>query len=63
VLPPFVSYRVGRLDEAGFLPIAEQLRERMRTLATTPPIAYRRQNAGTIGSRAAGFARNWLLPA
>ena len=46
VLPPFVSYRVDRLDEAGFLPIAEQLRERMRTLATTPPIAYRRQNGG-----------------
>jgi NAD(P)H dehydrogenase (quinone) len=46
VLPPFVVYRVDRLDEAGFEPIAERLRERMRTLATTPPIPYRRQNGG-----------------
>ena len=46
VLPPFVAYRVDRLDEAGFEPVAERLRERMRTLATTPPIPYRRQNGG-----------------
>jgi NAD(P)H dehydrogenase (quinone) len=46
VLPPFVVYRVDRLDDAGFAPIAERLRERMRTLATTPPIPYRRQNGG-----------------
>jgi NAD(P)H dehydrogenase (quinone) len=46
VLPPFVAYRVDRLDEAGFEGIAERLRERMRTLATTPPIPYRQQNAG-----------------
>ncbi|WLB23960.1 NAD(P)H-dependent oxidoreductase [Bradyrhizobium japonicum] len=46
VLPPFVVYRVDRLDEAGFAPIAEGLRERMRTLATTAPIPYRRQNGG-----------------
>ncbi len=46
VLPPFVAYRVDRLDEAGFEPIAERLRERMRTLATTPPIPYRQQNGG-----------------
>ena len=46
VLPPFVVYGVDRLDEAGFTPIAERLRERMRTLATTPPIPYRRQNGG-----------------
>lgn len=46
VLPPFVVHRTGRLDEAGFAPIAERLRERMRTLATTPPIPYRRQNGG-----------------
>ncbi|QCI67994.1 NAD(P)H-dependent oxidoreductase [Phreatobacter stygius] len=46
VLPPFVAYRVDRLDEAGFEATAERLRERMRTLATTPPIAYRRQNGG-----------------
>ncbi|MBZ9741546.1 MULTISPECIES: NAD(P)H-dependent oxidoreductase [unclassified Mesorhizobium] len=46
VLPPFVIYSVDRLDEAGFGPIAERLRERMRTLATTAPIPYRRQNGG-----------------
>jgi len=46
VLPPFVVYRVDRLDESGFEPVAERLRERMRTLATTAPIPYRRQNGG-----------------
>ncbi len=46
VLPPFVVYRVDRLDESGFEPIAGRLRERMRTLATTPPIPYRKQNGG-----------------
>lgn len=68
VLPPFVAYRVDRLDEAGFSDVAESLRTRMRTLATTQPIAYRRQNggdylipamqlrAGLGGRAAAGFA-------
>jgi len=46
VLPPFVVYRVDRLEEAGFEAIAERLRERMRTLATIRPIPYRRQNGG-----------------
>lgn len=46
VLPPFVVYRADRLDAAGLAPIAAGLRERMRTLATTPPIPYRRQNGG-----------------
>lgn len=46
VLPPFVVYRVDSLDEGAFAPIAERLRERMRTLATTAPIAYRQQNGG-----------------
>ena len=46
VLPPFVVYGVDRLDETGFTPIAERLRDRMRRLATTPPIPYRRQNGG-----------------
>lgn len=46
VLPPFVVYKVDRLEEAGFEPIAERLRERMRTLASTPPIPYRQQNGG-----------------
>lgn len=46
VLPPFVVYRVDRFDEAAFKPVAESLRERMRTLATTAPIPYRKQNGG-----------------
>lgn len=46
VLPPFVAYRVDRLDTAGFERVAGRLRERMRAIATTPPIPYRRQNGG-----------------
>lgn len=46
VLPPFVAYKVDRLDEAGFAVIADNLRERMQTLTTAPPISYRRQNGG-----------------
>jgi len=46
VLPPFVAYRVDHLDEVGFAEIAERLRDRMRALASTPPIAYRKQNGG-----------------
>ncbi|SOE94162.1 NAD(P)H dehydrogenase (quinone) [Burkholderia sp. D7] len=46
VVPPFVAYRVDRLDAAGFRPVAERLRERMRTLGTIPPIPYRQQNFG-----------------
>ena len=46
VLPPFVVYKADRLDATGFAHEAERLRERMRTLATTEPIPYRRQNGG-----------------
>jgi NAD(P)H dehydrogenase (quinone) len=46
VLPPFAAYQADRLDAAGFEAIAERLRERMRTLASTAPILYRRQNSG-----------------
>ncbi|KPG01397.1 NAD(P)H dehydrogenase [Rhodopseudomonas sp. AAP120] len=46
VLPPFVVYQTGRIDEPRFEATAEQLRERMRTLASTPSISYRRQNGG-----------------
>jgi len=46
VLPPFVLYHVDRLDAAGFEAAAQHLRERMRTLETTAPIPYRRQNFG-----------------
>ncbi|WP_114394628.1 NAD(P)H-dependent oxidoreductase [Oleisolibacter albus] len=46
VLPPYVLYRADRLDAAGFAAAAAHLRERMRTLETTAPIAFRRQNGG-----------------
>ncbi|HEY0328324.1 MAG TPA: NAD(P)H-dependent oxidoreductase [Rhodopseudomonas sp.] len=46
VLPPFVVHSADRIKESGFEAIAEDLRERMRTLATTPPLAYRPQNGG-----------------
>lgn len=67
VLPPFVAYRVDHLDEAGFAGAAGRLRERMRTVESTPPIPYRRQNGGDylipaltlrpeLGESASGFA-------
>jgi NAD(P)H dehydrogenase (quinone) len=46
VLPPYVVYKVDRLDETAFESASEELRERMRTLATTAPIPYRMQNGG-----------------
>jgi NAD(P)H dehydrogenase (quinone) len=46
VLPPFVIYKSDKLDAARFEAEAERLRVRMRTLATTPPIPYRKQNFG-----------------
>lgn len=46
VLPPFVAYRVDRLDDTRFRTMAGELRERMRTLQTTLPVPYRKQNGG-----------------
>lgn len=46
VLPPFVVYQADRLDAGGFATVAERLRERMATLATTPPVPFRQQNGG-----------------
>lgn len=46
VLPPFVAYRTGRLDEAGFAQACAGLGQRLDTLANTPPIPFRRQNGG-----------------
>lgn len=46
VLPPFVTYRTDRFDEADFKPAAESLRTRMRAIETISPIPYRRQNGG-----------------
>lgn len=43
VMPHFVAFRY---DTSALEPIAERLRDRMRTLATIKPIPYRRQNGG-----------------
>lgn len=46
VLPPFVVYRTGKVDEARFASLCAQLGQRLDTLASTAPIAFRAQNAG-----------------
>ena len=46
VLPPFVIYRTGRIDEVRYAQIRDALGERLDTLATTAPIPFRPQNAG-----------------
>lgn len=46
VLPPFVAYRTGRTDAARYAALCEQLGERLDTLFSTAPIAFRRQNGG-----------------
>lgn len=46
VLPPFIVYQADRLDETRFQVVADDLRDRMRTLETTTPIAFRSQNGG-----------------
>ena len=45
----FLFVILGATDKrapAGFAPIADGLRERMRALASTPPLPYRQQNGG-----------------
>ncbi|MTV40736.1 NAD(P)H-dependent oxidoreductase [Duganella radicis] len=46
VLPPFLVYKARSMGEQRFAAITEQLGQRLDTLATTPPIPYRRQNHG-----------------
>ena len=46
VLPPFVVYRTGKVDEVKFAELSAQLAQRLDTLASTAPIAFRAQNAG-----------------
>ncbi|WP_454832623.1 NAD(P)H-dependent oxidoreductase [Pseudoxanthomonas wuyuanensis] len=46
VLPPFVVYRTGRIDEAGFPAIRDALGQRLDDLWKTEPIPFRPQNAG-----------------
>jgi len=46
VLPPYLVHRAGRTDAVRFTAICEALGERLDTLSSTPPIAFRRQNFG-----------------
>jgi NAD(P)H dehydrogenase (quinone) len=46
VVPPFVSYRTSRMDDAKFAATCEELGTRLDELWSTRPIAYRQQNAG-----------------
>ncbi len=46
VLPPYVVYRTGRMDEARYAAVCDELGRRLDTLATTPPIPFRPQNGG-----------------
>lgn len=46
VLPPFVVYRTGKIDQQAFPVICDELSQRLDTLWTIPPIPFRPQNAG-----------------
>jgi NAD(P)H dehydrogenase (quinone) len=46
VLPPYVVYRSGRMDEARFAKIRDELGQRLDNLWEEQPIAFRKQNAG-----------------
>ncbi|CAI2467687.1 Glutathione-regulated potassium-efflux system ancillary protein kefF [Serratia ficaria] len=46
VLPPFVTYRTGRVDEARFGALCTALGQRLDALWHAAPIPFRRQNAG-----------------
>ncbi|HEX5458489.1 MAG TPA: NAD(P)H-dependent oxidoreductase [Steroidobacteraceae bacterium] len=46
VLPPFVSYRTGKMDAARYRQTLADLGERLDTLGATAPIPYRAQNDG-----------------
>ncbi|MET9497871.1 NAD(P)H-dependent oxidoreductase [Streptomyces sp. NPDC006552] len=46
VLPPFVAYGTDRMTEAQYGDVTKAWEQRLRTLETTEPIAFRRQNSG-----------------
>lgn len=46
VLPPFVTYQTGKMDDARYASTCEKLGQRLDTLWTTQPIPFRPQNAG-----------------
>ncbi|KAH6646586.1 flavoprotein-like protein [Truncatella angustata] len=46
ILPSFVIYQADRADDAIFKATSHDLRQRLKNLPITKPIAYRRQNGG-----------------
>jgi NAD(P)H dehydrogenase (quinone) len=46
VLPPFLVYRTGRMDEERYAQTRDTLGARLDALAQTEPIAFRKQNGG-----------------
>jgi NAD(P)H dehydrogenase (quinone) len=46
VLPSLILYRIDKCNDEDFGRAADELRERLRALSTTEPIAYRSQNGG-----------------
>ncbi len=46
VLPPFVTYRTGRMDAIRFEATCAMLAARLDTLHSTAPLPFRRQNGG-----------------
>jgi NAD(P)H dehydrogenase (quinone) len=46
VLPPYVVYRTGRMDQVRFERIRSELGRRLDDLASTVPIPFRPQNGG-----------------
>lgn len=46
VLPPFVRYGTDRMTGADYTDVAKAWEQRLLTLESTEPIAFRRQNFG-----------------
>lgn len=46
VLPPLLVYRTSRMDEARYTEVRDTLAQRLDTLFSAEPIAYRTQNGG-----------------
>ncbi|MEU8695396.1 flavodoxin family protein, partial [Streptomyces sp. NPDC048665] len=46
VLPPFVLYGTDRMTDEDYPDIANAWKQRLLTLESTEPIAFRRQNFG-----------------
>ncbi|WP_030615574.1 NAD(P)H-dependent oxidoreductase [Streptomyces sclerotialus] len=46
VLPPLLVPAANRVSDDQYATAADRLRDRLRTLATTPPLPYRTQNGG-----------------